>query len=341
MRPARPLRLAHSAPAPSVSAAPAPASAPRRRVPGRRAGAGAGSASRSSTAPQLPPARDLVGPPCPLSNLRPVYYAPLFPSLHSPSGWGDIATPAAAANERTSLASEVPETQTAAGSPLPRKPHPYSLAEFPTASPPPPPTTRTSPGPQHQQQAQSRLARLDRVRRDLHARDLEWRWARYRFDAFNQAFWTRMNERFLRARDAYIARTAETEAGAAPAGGRDGEGRRHVVGWQQKDESDLGREVFPPRPSAAGRAHPEHPDRAPSRATTTTATSPGAGPGDEDVDLAPFYAEHLAATRRAYADYNRQLWRLQAALIWPAVKASRDNKMGKERRKREAAWAKK
>jgi hypothetical protein len=39
----------------------------------------------------IPPSRDLIGPPCPLSNLRPVYYAPLFPSLHSPSGLAVVA----------------------------------------------------------------------------------------------------------------------------------------------------------------------------------------------------------------------------------------------------------
>lgn len=49
------------------------------------------------------PSHDLVGPPCPLSNLRPVYYAPMFPTL--------------AESERTGV------------------PHPYSLSEFPTLDP--------------------------------------------------------------------------------------------------------------------------------------------------------------------------------------------------------------
>lgn len=44
--------------------------------------------------------------------------------------------------------------------------------------------------------------------------------------------------------------------------------------------------------------------------------------GTQAVDLAPFYAQHLAETKRAYADYNKQLWRFQAGLIWPAVRAS-------------------
>jgi hypothetical protein len=178
---------------------------------------------------QIPPSRDLIGPPCPLSNLRPVYYAPLFPSLH------------------------------AAASSTPHSPHPYSLAEFPTAT---------------LSAHSSRQRRLQRVQKQLHAEDLQWRLTRYRLDAFNQDFWARTNTQFLRARDAYIARK-EAEAALHGPDGAD----------------------FPP------------------------ATSMAATPS-EDVDLAPFYAQHLEVTKKQYADYNAQLWKMQAALLWPAVKAS-------------------
>jgi hypothetical protein len=40
----------------------------------------------------------------------------------------------------------------------------------------------------------------------------------------------------------------------------------------------------------------------------------------EDVDLAPFYAQHLARTKKAYQEYNTKLWRMQAKLIGLAVK---------------------
>ncbi|GAA6026728.1 hypothetical protein JCM8097_005818 [Rhodosporidiobolus ruineniae] len=202
---------------------------PRRRLR-------ASSLSHDSSA-AIPPSRDLIGPPCPLSNLRPVYYAPLFPALH------------------------------AAASSTPTNPHPYSLAEFPTTS-----ALSSSPS---SSRASAKQQRLQRLQRTLHARDLEWRLTRYRLDAFNQDFWARMNTQFLRARDGYIARQ---EAEAAALHGVDGA-------------------AFPPPTSAA--------------ATPT-----------EDVDLAPFYAEHLAATKKQYADYNAQLWKMQAALLWPAVKAA-------------------
>ncbi|GAA5865833.1 hypothetical protein JCM8547_005727 [Rhodosporidiobolus lusitaniae] len=179
----------------------------------------------------IPPSRDLIGPPCPLSNLRPVYYAPLFPHLH------------------------------AAASSTPLSPHPYSLAEFPSSA------LSSSRSSRKQQ-------RLQRIQRELHAQDLEWRLTRYRLDAFNQDFWARTNTQFLQARDAYIARREAEAALHGPDGAE-----------------------FPPATSIA--------------ATPT-----------EDVDLAPFYAEHLAATKKQYAAYNTQLWKMQAALLWPAVKAS-------------------
>ncbi|BGP13560.1 hypothetical protein JCM10213_008896 [Rhodosporidiobolus nylandii] len=209
-------------PSPTLAQAVKPTKTPRRRLR-------PSSSSHDSSAP-IPPSRDLIGPPCPLSNLRPVYYAPLFPHLHSPSS-------------------------------APLSPHPYSLAEFPT-------TSALSSRSKKQQ-------RLQRIQRELHAQDLEWRLTRYRLDAFNQDFWARMNTQFLQARDAYIGRK---EAEAALLHGPDGA-------------------EFPPATSMA--------------ATPT-----------EDVDLAPFYADHLAATKKQYAEYNTQLWRMQAAFLWPAVKAS-------------------
>ena len=155
------------------------------------------------------PTQDLIGPPDPLSNLRPVFYAPLFPSLH--------------------------QTSTS-----PTGIHPYSLAEFPIRS-----STKLS----------EEAAELQKFKRRLHSEDLEWRSTRYRLDAFNQDFWTRTNTAFLQARDAWLL------------------------------------------------ANP----------TLNNSIEP---------DLSPFYAQHLADSKYQYAQYNRQLWKLQASLLWPAVKAA-------------------
>ncbi|ORY78412.1 hypothetical protein BCR35DRAFT_101820 [Leucosporidium creatinivorum] len=148
----------------------------------------------------LPPSVDLIGPPCPLSNLRPVYYTPLFPSLHSP--------PSISKNQ-----------------------HPYSPQEFASSS-----ASSSAQGDTRQQ----------------HLQLLKHQ--------FNQDFWARTNTAFLKARDNYVAN-------------------------------------LPPSSS------------------TTSGTS------ISDVDLAPFYAQHLASTKKVYAEYNRQLWKAQAALLWPALKA--------------------
>ncbi|GAA5912753.1 hypothetical protein JCM5296_006558 [Sporobolomyces johnsonii] len=193
-----------------------------------------------------PPSRDLIGPPCPLSNLRPVYYAPLFPSLHSPSSWS--ASPPSSSPARTS-------------------PHPYSLSEFPSTS------LSSSRDPAQQ--------RLQRLKHRLHAQDLEWRLTRYRLDAFNQAFWARMNTAFLVARDEYLSRaSSDDDAG----------------GWSD-------------------------------------GTGTAARQMTEDVDLAPFYKEHLERTKKEYARYNWELWRMQAGLLWPAVKAA-----GRRWRWKAAVW---
>ncbi|GAA5932603.1 uncharacterized protein JCM15063_002152 [Sporobolomyces koalae] len=176
----------------------------------------------------LPPARDLIGPPCPLSNLRPVYYAPLFPSLHNPSTW--------------STSFQAGDTSDSASPPP--NPHPYSLSEFPSSS--------LSRAPKQQ--------KLSRLKQKLHSEDLEYRLARYRFDSFNQDFWVRINTQFLQSRDRYVAANPVTSGG----GGASGMG--------------------------------------------------------EDVDLAPFYAEHLARTKRMYQQYNTKLWRMQAKLIGLAVR---------------------
>ncbi|TNY20743.1 hypothetical protein DMC30DRAFT_340272, partial [Rhodotorula diobovata] len=213
---------------------------PRRRV---RPPPPSSTSTTTTTSSLVPPSRDLIGPPCPLSNLRPVYYAPLFPSLH------------AGASPSSSLG------------PPSSRPHPYSLAEFPTTS-----TSSSASLPP------GRRARLESLRRHLAEKDLAWRLTRYRLDAFNQAFWSRQNARFLRARDEFLA--------------------RH--GARAPDEEAGGEEVFPPGPSAALRD-----ERG----------------GASDVDLAQFYKAYLEETKGEYARYNTQLWRLQGAMLWPALKA--------------------
>lgn len=93
------------------------------------------------------PTQDLVGPPCPLSNLRPVYYAPLFPTL------------AEGAARSTSS-----------------RPHPYSLSEFPTLDHP---KKRKLAALQKELNAQDLEWRLARTRHDAFNQDF---WTRMNAD---------------------------------------------------------------------------------------------------------------------------------------------------------------
>ncbi|SCV67099.1 BQ2448_5745 [Microbotryum intermedium] len=176
-----------------------------------------------ATTAAKPPTRDLVGAPCPLSNLRPVYYAPLFPELHD-------------------------------SPPTARSQHPYSLAEFPSTSP------SSSPSLSPSSSFAARQHRLQLLKAKFYAQDLEYRLNLYRLDAFNQDFWARTNADFLAARDRWLC--------------------QH---------------------------HPQ------------------VGRAEQDIDLSPFYAQHLAATKHAYQSYNAQLWRATARMMWPALKAARRN----------------
>ncbi|KAM0756450.1 hypothetical protein T439DRAFT_30060 [Meredithblackwellia eburnea MCA 4105] len=164
------------------------------------------------------PELDLIGPPCPLSNIRPTYYAPLFPSLPTSSSSNTSTT------------------------------HPYSLAEFPISASP-------------------ASARLQRVQQQLHAADLEWRLMRYRLDRHDAEFWSRMNTKFLKGRHDFAEKELERIASGEPAS-RDGHGE------------------------------------------------------EGEIDFAPFYKRHLDATRKEYAKYNRELWSMQASLLWPSLKAA-------------------
>ncbi|KAM0792134.1 hypothetical protein ACM66B_004834 [Microbotryomycetes sp. NB124-2] len=178
-------------------------------------------AARAPAAQQDAPAQDLVGPPCPLSNLRPVFYAPLFPTA-----------------QRTTAAT--PDRQ-------PGKVHPYRVEEF-----------RANPAAAQASAAKER--RLQLVQQRFDAADLEWRLTRYRIDRFNQDFWSRTNALFLQQRDDFVR--------------------------------------------------------------AALAAAPPSEPATAQVDLAPFYAQHLKHTKQAYAAYNKQLWRMQLSTMLPAAKAA-------------------
>lgn len=137
---------------------------------------------------------DLVGPPDPLTHLRPVYYAPRF------------TAPA-------------PTTTT-------RKLHPYSLDEFSTPIPSPRASPRvtsssTDPGAKAISPKPSLLSaltglltnsrrtskqqfaptRLEKLRQQFEAEDLAWRLSRRRLDQISHEHWARSNAAFTALRE--------------------------------------------------------------------------------------------------------------------------------------------
>jgi hypothetical protein len=120
--------------------------------------------------------QDLVGPPDPLTNLRPVYYAPRFTA---PS----------------------PVSST-------KKLHPYQLDEFGSAGLGPRSTSAAADA-QGKTQKSDRAARkeilarekVESLRRRFEAEDLEWRLQRRRLDQVSHEYWARSNLAFTAAKE--------------------------------------------------------------------------------------------------------------------------------------------
>lgn len=117
--------------------------------------------------------QDLVGPPDPLTNLRPVYYAPRF-----------------------TMPAPVSST---------KKLHPYQLDEFGTSTLTNA-SVNTRKGKQHSEEPNSSRSvasaeKLENLRRRFEAEDLEWRLQRRRLDQISHEHWARSNLAFAAAKE--------------------------------------------------------------------------------------------------------------------------------------------
>lgn len=123
--------------------------------------------------------QDLVGPPDPLTNLRPVYYAPRFTS-------------------------PTPVNST-------KKLHPYQLDEFGSSNLPRSVANVQKGKTQEAYDSTSKVnasrEKLENLRRRFEAEDLEWRLQRRRLDQISHEHWARSNLAFTAAKE-----DAETRA---------------------------------------------------------------------------------------------------------------------------------
>lgn len=118
--------------------------------------------------------QDLVGPPDPLTNLRPVYYAPRFTS-------------------------PAPVNST-------KKLHPYQLDEFGSSNLPFTSANLQASGKQRNAtETSSKLnasrEKLENLRRRFEAEDLAWRLQRRRLDQISHEHWARSNLAFIAAKE--------------------------------------------------------------------------------------------------------------------------------------------
>lgn len=119
----------------------------------------------------------MVGPPDPVSNLRPIRYGSAFEEVTSPS----TSPPSAA----TSLS------------------HPYSLQEFTSSGSSFPGSSRAGSGPSLY--FERLLARLEEA-------ELAHKLRMARADSFNQRFWQENNARFIHALSEFRSRTGSSKA---------------------------------------------------------------------------------------------------------------------------------
>ncbi|KAF6767522.1 hypothetical protein PSEUBRA_005435 [Kalmanozyma brasiliensis GHG001] len=120
------------------------------------------------------PGADMVGPPDPISNLRPIRYGSAFEEVTSPS----VSSPSATA----SLS------------------HPYSLQEFTSSSSTLPGTSRAP------------SLYFERLLAKLESAELAHKLRMARADSFNQRFWQENNARFIQALGEFRSRTGSSKA---------------------------------------------------------------------------------------------------------------------------------
>lgn len=142
----------------------------------------------------------MVGPPDPISNLRPVRYGSAFEEAASSS----------------STSSQTSSQQSAALS----MSHPYSLHEFTTSGDP---SFGGWPASTRRKRAASPSLYFERLLAKLEEAELAHKLRMARADNFNQRFWQDNNARFIQALSEFRSRTGSSKAVATLKGAQESE----------------------------------------------------------------------------------------------------------------------
>lgn len=238
--------------------------------------------SRPSKRLSAQPGKDLVGPPDPTSNLRPVIYGSAFEKFRH--GHGEDSGDALASSSRILVASssvaQPPPFQSLSSSP-------YSTSEFTSAASAAPSSSSSSSSLSSNVRRPSAYysSLLDR----LEVAELEHHLRRSRSDRFSQSFWADNNRRYKEALEKYqsdivpLSNLRDRTSPSTPA----------------TSASSPTADVVPPPKSSA---------------YLSKATNP-----KQDL-LAPFYAAWLSANSARHEAYNRQLWQMTREDLGPALR---------------------
>ncbi|SNX83822.1 uncharacterized protein MEPE_02530 [Melanopsichium pennsylvanicum] len=176
------------------------------------------SSSRRSARFTARPGADMVGPPDPISNLRPVRYGSAFEESSSSSPSSAESSSAAALSMS----------------------HPYSLHEFTTSGDS---TFGGWSGSAHNRRSsESPSLYFERLLAKLEEAELAHKLRMARADNFNQRFWQDNNARFIQALSEFRSRTGSSKAVATLPSARSADGNKEKVASSQKhdgQESEL------------------------------------------------------------------------------------------------------
>ncbi|SPC66062.1 uncharacterized protein UHOD_04541 [Ustilago sp. UG-2017b] len=174
--------------------------------------------SRRSARFTARPGADMVGPPDPISNLRPIRYGSAFEEASSDTS--SLAAHASGSSAALSMS------------------HPYSLHEFTTSGD----SSLGWSGTAHSRRRGAKAPSLyfERLLAKLEEAELAHKLRMARADNFNQRFWQDNNDRFIRALSEFRSRTGSSKAVATlPAASSANGNEAAATSQQQGQESEL------------------------------------------------------------------------------------------------------
>ncbi|CAO1635954.1 unnamed protein product [Parajaminaea phylloscopi] len=258
----------------------------------------AGTSVRARTSKRLSvqPGADLVGPPDPTSNLRPVIYGSAFEEVAGQSRADERDAWMSRTVAPSSFTVQQPPFQSLSSSP-------YSTSEFTLSSSSAAAKGGWSGNPVAPTSAYY-LSLLDR----LEVAELDHHLRRSRSDRFSQAFWADNNRRYTEALSKY-------QYEHLPPSFKHGADRP-----RQEGDGAVAREGRSDTASLSS-----SPPSSSSRSAAATSRKPSAysskAPNNPSQDLlAPFYAAWLSANSARHRAYNRQLWQMTREDLGPALR---------------------